>query len=52
MFYKRLDKGTFRLPEPVDATTRHVEMDDAALDALLDGVEIAVAPRAARRRVH
>lgn len=52
VFYKRLDKGTFRLPEPVDATTRHVEMDDAALDALLDGVEIAVPPRAARRRVH
>lgn len=51
VFYKRLDTGTFRLPEPVDATTKHVEMDDAALEALLDGVEIEVKPRA-RRRVH
>lgn len=49
VFYKRLDKGTFRLPEAVDATTKHVEMDDAALDALLDGIELTLAPRATKR---
>lgn len=50
VFYKRLDKGKFRLPEPVDSTARHVGMDDAALDALLDGIDLAVEPRAGRRR--
>lgn len=40
VFYKRLDKGCFRIPEPGDAQATHVEIDDATLDALLDGVEV------------
>ena len=32
IFYKRLDRGTFRLPEATDGT-RHVEVDDAARGA-------------------
>lgn len=40
-FYKRLDRGTFRIPEPVREGDRHIEVDDATLEALLDGVEIA-----------
>jgi transposase len=40
LFYKRLDRRTFRLPEPrqLDATT--VEIDEAALDDLLDGIDV------------
>jgi transposase len=51
IFYKRLDRGTFRLPEAASADAHHVEIDDAALDALLDGIEVeAEAPRARVRR--
>ena len=46
-FYKRLDQGTFRLPEAVEGA-RHVEIDDATMEALLDGVHIE--PRAPVRR--
>lgn len=40
VFYKRLDKGTFRLPDAPEPGARHVEVDDGMLDALLDGVAI------------
>ena len=40
VFYKRLDKGSFRLPESPEPGARHIEVDDAVLDALLDGVAI------------
>jgi transposase len=40
VFYKRLDKSTFRVPEPAAADVRHVEIDDAMLDALLDGIAV------------
>jgi transposase len=55
LFYKRLDRGTFAWPSvPTDGAT-HVEVDDATLEALLDGIEIApeAAPeRAPARRIH
>ena len=55
VFSKRLDRGTFVLPEaPVESAT-HVEVDDATLATLLDGFDIApaVLPRQrAPRRVH
>jgi transposase len=38
-FYKRLDQATFQLPEAIDGA-RHVEIDDATLEALLDGVQV------------
>jgi transposase len=47
-FYKRLDQGTFRPPEAVEGT-RHVEIDDGTLEALLDGVQVE-SPRPARAR--
>jgi transposase len=40
IFYKRLDKGTFRLPEAPEPGTRQIEIDDGLLEALLDGVAI------------
>jgi transposase len=39
-FYKRLDRGTFQLPERERETDRHVEVDDAMLEALLDGIAV------------
>jgi len=55
LFYKRLDRGTFLLPEPPTPDATHIEVDDATLQTLLDGIEIApVAPHTGRRshRVH
>ncbi len=53
LFYKRLDRGTFRLPDarPGDATT--VEIDERTLDDLLDGIEVqARAPVVQKVQVH
>lgn len=54
IFYKRLDKHVFQIPEPTSEGTGHVEIDDATLEALLDGVQVAAgaAPRARRPRLH
>ena len=43
LFYKRLDKSTFRLPE-VDSHATSIEIDERALDDLLDGIEVEVKP--------
>jgi transposase len=52
-FYKRLDRGTFRLPEPLDAQATSVALDDRQLDDLLDGIDVeAKARKAPRVRVH
>jgi len=40
IFYKRLEKGTFRVPEAPSPETKHVEVDEAMLDALLDGIAV------------
>jgi transposase len=48
IFYKRLDRGVFRLPDAVTEGARHVEVDDATLEALLDGVEVEARARPAR----
>lgn len=44
-FYKRLDRSTFRVPEPPSPQSRYVEIDDAVLEALLDGIDVAPPPR-------
>ncbi len=44
VFYKRLDRGRFQLPEPVDEG-RVLEMSETELEQLLDGLE----PGARRR---
>jgi len=41
IFYKRLDRGVFQIPEAPTKTARHVEIDDATLEALLDGIDVA-----------
>lgn len=53
LFYKRLDKGTFRLPEPLDEDASSVLIDERVLDDLLDGISIDHARvRMPRTRVH
>lgn len=49
LFYKRLDKGTFRIPTaPSDGATS-VVIDDSTLDDLLDGIDLDAPPPARRR---
>jgi len=52
LFYKRLDRGTFRIPEALEPGSAVVAIDERMLDALLDGIDVepAVAKRA--RRLH
>jgi transposase len=53
LFYKRLDRGTFRMPEAAHEGEAVVEIEERALDDLLDGIDLAPAatkPRA--RRLH
>ena len=50
LFYKRLDRGTFRLPEPTDPTATSIAVDERTLDDLLDGIDVEEKPRPARRR--
>jgi transposase len=54
IFYKRLHKGVFRLPMPLDAHAASVVIDERALDDLLDGIDVErAAPRPQRHeRVH
>lgn len=40
IFYKRLDKGAYRLPR-AEAGTSSVEIDARDLDALLEGVDLS-----------
>lgn len=57
LFYKRLDRGTFRLPEVRDgAGETVVEIEERALEDLLDGIDIELGParrkRAGKPAVH
>lgn len=49
IFYKRLDRGTFSIPERPNEAAQHVEIDDAALEALLDGIAVEEPPPPVRR---
>jgi len=50
-FYKRLDRGAFRLPESPGPDATHVEVDDASLEALLDSVDVE-RRKGPRPRIH
>ena len=46
IFYKRLDRGTFRLPEAPTPGATSVAIEERALEDLLDGIDIeSAAPR-------
>lgn len=49
LFYKRLDRGTFRAPQALDAEATSVELNERELDALLDGIDVEQ-PAAGKRR--
>jgi transposase len=50
VFYKRLDTGTFRVPEPAIEGDVARLIDERAFDDLIDGIDIT--PTTPRRRVH
>lgn len=53
LFYKRLDRGTFRIPQPRDAEASSVELSDRELEDLLDGIDVeAEASSVRRKRMH
>lgn len=52
LFYKRLDAGTFRVPDPRTEGDLTIELEERELDDLLDGIDVE-APRKQRpRRIH
>lgn len=52
LFYKRLDRGTFRIPEASGEGDLAVEIEERVLDDLLDGIDVEKPARAARRKIH
>ena len=50
LFYKRLFRGTFRLPPIHEAGATSIALDERALDDLLDGIDIETETKALRRR--
>lgn len=50
LFYKRLDRGTFTVPEPRDAGV--VQLTEAELEDLLSGLTLDGAPQKSRRKIH
>ncbi len=53
LFYKRLDKHTFKLPLVVDEDAKSIVIDERTLDALLDGVDVeAPAKKTRRAKLH
>jgi transposase len=55
ILHKKLDRGTFALPEAPGPDATHVEVDDATLETLLDGLALvptAAPPARPRRRLH
>jgi transposase len=53
LFYKRLDRGTFRVPEAAREGDRSIALDERALEDLLDGIDVeARAPRKRRATHH
>ena len=49
IFYKRLDCQRFQIPEATPPDVRHVEVDDATLEALLDGIDVDQDPEKRER---
>lgn len=52
LFYKRLDKGTFRVPAPPIEGAAAMEISERELDDLLDGIDIETPQMKARSTRH
>lgn len=51
LFYKRLDRGTFRVPEP-RGDTAVVQLRESEFDELVAGLDAVVGLRKVKARVH
>jgi transposase len=49
LFYKRLDRGTFRIPAAPREGATALAIDERALDDLLDGIDLDAVASARRR---
>jgi transposase len=56
IFYKRLDRGTFRWPSALEPGAKSLAIEERVLEALLDGIDVdgpaSRRPRVRRPRVH
>lgn len=52
LFYKRLDRGTFRWPEALEPGATSIGVNERALEALLDGIDVEPPPRRSPLRRH
>jgi transposase len=50
LFYKRLDRGTFRVPCATHADATSVSLSERELDDLLDGIDVEVERKVERKR--
>ena len=50
IFYKRFDSSVVKLPSDAPPGTQQIELDDAILEALLDGIALEDKPASKRRR--
>jgi transposase len=50
VFYKRLDKHTFRIPSAPEGS-KVIAIEERTLDALLDGIDLESGPKRRRHRV-
>lgn len=50
LVYKRLERGTFKLPTEPPPGRRHIEVDSGELGLMLEGVDLAKATRRERWR--
>lgn len=48
LFYKRLERGTFRIPTEPAPGARHVELDSGDLGLMLEGIDLRGAQRQRR----
>jgi transposase len=52
LFYKRLDKGTFRIPTPSTDGAAAMTISERELDDLLDGIDVESSASKARTTQH
>lgn len=52
LFYKRLDRGTFRTPAALEEGASSRVIEERELDDLLHGIDLEVPARRPRRRLH
>ena len=48
LLYKRLERGTFKLPRAPSLGERHIEMDSTELALMIEGIDLRDARRRAR----